>query len=183
MITVRAKARGGIVVTSRMLLDNEFVAEFEAHNDVVENMAKQAGFTHMLEMDCQGMFTNISQTFNRIVTMDELEEFEKRHEAWLKDVKGAIETEEMAAQQEREREYPRHECPYPGTTSPKCESLIEEDIEFLKGMSEILNELDEDGDELPLTAEVRVRSLFPIARIGNRLLKVLIKDAIKKYVS
>lgn len=179
MITVRAKARGGIVVTSKMLLDNEFVSEFEAHNDVVENMAKDAGFTHMLEKDCQGVFTSISQTFNRVVTMDELEEFEKRHQAWLKDVKGSIETEEMAAQQERER---KCECPCHETTCDDDSAIQEKDIEFLKNLQEMLNEPDEDGDEVPFTAHVCVAGMLHVATIGNRLLKRLVKDAVDKYV-
>ena len=175
MITVRAKARGGIVVTSKMLLDNEFVAEFEAHNDVVENMAKDAGFTHMLEKDCQGVFTSISQTFNRVVTMDELEEFEKRHEAWIKDVKGSIETEEMAAQQEREREC---ECPCHETACDDDSAIQEKDIEFLKNVAESMGEMG-----LPFTADVKIQPFdIPMVRIGNRLLRILIADAIDKYV-
>lgn len=173
MITVRAKARGGIVVTSKMLLDNEHVSEFENHNDVVENMAKDAGFEHMLEKDCQGVFTSISQTFNRVVTMDELEEFEKRHQAWLKDVKGSIETEEMAAQQERERECPCHETAYDDDSA-----IQEKDIEFLKNVAESMGEIG-----LPFTADVKIQPFdLPMVRIGNRLLRILIADAIKKYV-
>ena len=175
MITVRAKARGGIVVTSKMLLDNEFVAEFEAHNDVVENMAKDAGFMHMLEKDCQGVFTSISQTFNRVVTMDELEEFEKRHQAWLKDVKGSIEAKEMAAQQEREREC---ECPCHETECDDDSAIQEKDIEFLKNVAKSMDEVD-----LPFTADVEVQPFgVPVVRIGNRLLRILIKDAVEKYV-
>ena len=175
MITVRAKARGGIVVTSKMLLDNEHVSEFENHNDVVENMAKDAGFMHMLEKDCQGVFTSISQTFNRVVTMDELEEFEKRHEAWIKDVKGSIETEEMAAQQEKEREC---ECPCHETECDNDNTIQEKDIEFLKNVAKSMNEVD-----LPFTADVEVQPFgVPVVRIGNRLLRILIKDAVEKYV-
>lgn len=174
MITVRAKARGGIVVTSKMLLDNEHVSEFENHNDVVENMAKDAGFTHMLEKDCQGVFTSISQTFNRVVTMDELEEFEKRHQAWLKDVKGSIETEEMAAHQEREREC---ECPCHETACDD-DTIQEKDIEFIKHVAESMGEIG-----LPFTADVKVQPFdIPMVRIGNRLLRILIADAIEKYV-
>lgn len=186
MITVRAKACGGIVVTSKMLLDNERVSEFENHNNVVENMAKDAGFMHMLEKDCQGVFTSISQTFNKAVTMDELEEFEKRHQEWLKNIKRTIESEkakfiqaeEMATQQERERECPCHEV-----TCDDDDSIQEKDIEFLKRLQKNLNELDEDGDEITFTAQVRIAGMFPIAVIGNRLLKILIKDATEKYVS
>ena len=173
MITVRPKARGGIVVTSKMLLDNEHVKEFENHNDVVENMAKDAGFMHMLEKDCQGVFTSISQTFNRVVTMDELEEFEKRHQAWLEDVKGSIEAEEMAAQQERERECPCHE-----TVCDDDSAIQEKDIEFIKHVSETMDEVG-----LPFTADVKVQPFgIPAVRIGDRLLRILIKDAVEKYV-
>jgi len=177
MITVKSNARKGVVVSSKLLLDSTAAAEFKDFPQTVEKMANDGNFDHMIEVDCNHETSSIiSQTFNRVVTMDELEEFEKRHQAWIKDVTGSIEAEVMATQQERKRE---HECPCHETACDDDSAIQEKDIEFLKNVAKSMNEVD-----LPFTADVEVQPFgVPVVRIGNRLLRILIKDAIEKYVS
>ena len=174
MITVKSNARKGVVVSSKLLLDSTTAAEFKDFPQTVEKMANDGNFDHMTEVNCNRETSSIlSQTFNRVVTMDELEEFEKRHQAWLEDVKGSIEAEEMATQQERERECPCHE-----TACDDDSAIQEKDIEFLKNVAKSMDEVD-----LPFTADVEVQPFgVPVVRIGNRLLRILIKDAVEKYV-
>lgn len=174
MITVKSNARKGVVVSSKLLLDSTTAAEFKDFPQTVEKMANDGNFDHMTEVNCNRETSSVlSQTFNRVVTMDELEEFEKRHQAWLEDVKGSIEAEEMAAQQERERECPCHE-----TVCDDDSAIQEKDIEFIKHVSETMDEVG-----LPFTADVKVQPFgIPAVRIGDRLLRILIKDAVEKYV-
>lgn len=176
MITVKSNARKGVVVSSKLLLDSTTAAEFKDFPQTVEKMANDGNFDHMIEVSCNHETSSVlSQTFNRVVTMDELEEFEKRHMAWLVDVKGSIETEEMAAQQEREREC---ECPCHETACDDDNAIQEKDIEFIKHVEEIMDEVG-----LPFTADVKVQPFgIPAVRIGDRLLRILIKDAVEKYV-
>lgn len=175
MITVKSNARKGVVVSSKLLLDSTTAAEFKDFPQTVEKMANDGNFDHMTEVNCNRETSSVlSQTFNRVVTMDELEEFEKRHQAWLEDVKGSIEAEEMATKQERE-----HECECPcHETACDDDTIQEKDIEFIKHVAESMGEIG-----LPFTADVKVQPFdIPMVRIGNRLLRILIADAIDKYV-
>lgn len=173
MIEIHGNAGCGVTVVSKLMLDCTTAKEFEEHPNHVMQLAKDANIIHFVENTCEGRMSVVTFEEHRTIPFEELEEFGKRHEAWLKDVKGSIEKYESE----------NHE-PIDFTDEKRNEKPNDEDIRFLNQMKEVVKD-----DEIIVTAIINASSAgnpfldIPIAKIGRRLLRILIKDAIEKYVS
>lgn len=173
MIEIHGNAGCGVTIVSKLMLDCTTAKEFEEHPNHVLHLAKDANIIHFVENTCEGRMSVATFEEHRTIPFEELEEFGKRHEAWLKDVKGSVEKYKSE----------NHE-PIDFTDEKRDEKLNDRDIRFLNQMKEAVKH-----DEIIMTAMINAHFeenpflKLPIAKMGNRLLRILIKDAIKKYVS